>query len=242
MKNGTGLETPVWCVVSACVITCGLLTGCAVAPSVVRDLPELPAEFARDLVVARTAPVLITKPAAKGSPVEPRPAATPLPLVPARACTAVYDGYVTYPITVCFPPSILYDALVLDVTTAPALPGRPPVPPASHFKLGSHPQLSLALPPWLCSVRSGPWYGHVEGQQICGINPNTRLFTATILGAPEPVLVTWTGALEDVPAPLNLFGISQTGEFCTCCSGVMCPDQSCKPTFDLCDTRPPAIK
>jgi hypothetical protein len=214
-----------------------------VVPSVVRDLPELPPEFARDLVVARTAPVLITKPLAKVSPLEPRPAGAVLPLAIARACTAVYDGYVTYPVTVCFPPPVLYDALILDVTSAPALPGRTQVVPARHFKLSSHPQLSLGLLPWYCSVRSGPWYGHVEGQQICGVNPNTRLFKAEILGAPEPVLVTWTGLLDDVPAPLNLFGISQTGEFCTCCSGFMCADGSCKPNFNLCDgSGPPAFK
>ena len=42
------------------LIACAVLAACAtVLPQALRDLPELPAEFARDLAVADTAPVLM---------------------------------------------------------------------------------------------------------------------------------------------------------------------------------------
>jgi hypothetical protein len=90
-------------------------------------------------------------------------------------------------------------------------------------------------------VRGGPWYARVEGAQICNANPNDRLFTAEILGAPEPVVVAWSGTLADVPAPLNLVAISQTGEACVCCSGAMCPDGRCAPDPLQCGV-PPSIR
>ncbi len=58
----TGLQPKTRHAWSAGLAVCALLTACAEAPKVVRDLPELPAELARDLAVARTAPVLMTKP------------------------------------------------------------------------------------------------------------------------------------------------------------------------------------
>ena len=96
--------------------------------------------------------------------------------------------------------------------------------------------------PWFCSVRGGPWYGHVEGAQICNVNPNVRSFRAEILGAPEPVVVVWSGALGDVPPPLNLAAISESGEFCVCCSGTMCPNGNCVPNPQQCTIGPPALK
>jgi hypothetical protein len=231
-------------VVGACMV-CGLLAACAGVPKIVHDLPELPPELANDLAPARTAPVLITTPAAAAAPVLPRPATPPLPLAPPRACTSVWEGYVTYPITVCYPPTIVFDQLVLAPeprTPTPRDARGHGVLPVHYFKLTSHPRVAVGLLPWFCSVRGGPWFGHVEGRQICNVDPNIRVFTAQILGAPEPVVVTWTGALTDVPPPLQLVAISPAGEFCVCCSGVTCPDGSCKPSFDLCGTMPPAVK
>jgi hypothetical protein len=68
MRKSTGLEARMRDALSAAVIMCGLLSGCARTPNTIRDLPELPAEFARDLAVARTAPVLMTRPAATPAP------------------------------------------------------------------------------------------------------------------------------------------------------------------------------
>jgi hypothetical protein len=212
-----------------------------VTPNAVRDLPELPAEFAGDLAVARTAPVLMTRPAATVAPLEPRSTGAPLSLAPARACTSIYDGYVIYPITVCYPPTELYETLELSVAEAAPATGKTTVIPVRYFKLSSHPRVRLGLP-WFCTVRGGPWYGHVEGAQICNANPNVRSFKAEILGAPEPVVVLWSGTLNDVPPPLNLFGISQTGELCACCSGVMCPNGNCVPNPQQCNVMPPAVK
>ena len=217
-----------------------LLCACVATPDATRDLPELPADLAKDLAPARSVPVLMTKPLTLTRPLPPA-ATPPLPHAPPRACTTVYEGYVTYPITVCQPPVILEQTL-----SPPARPAPPGSTTASfevkHFKLSAHPALPVGFPPWFCTVRGGPWYGYIEGKQICNVDPNVRLFTAQILGAPEPVVVTWTGALENVPPPLKLVSIAPTGQFCTCCSGVMCPDGSCKPSFDACQVMPPAVK
>jgi len=173
MKTRTESEPRAQHAAWASAIVCGLLTACAVTPKGVRDLPELPAEFARDLAVARTAPVLVTRPAAAAAPTMSRPAGTPLPLVPSKACTSIYEGYVTYPITVCHPPNELYETLDLSASEAlPATRGTT-VPAPRHFKLTAHPRVRLGLA-WFCTVRSGPWYGHVEGAQICNANPNVR--------------------------------------------------------------------
>ena len=245
MTKRTGLGARVRDALSAGVVVCGLLSGCAVTPNVVRDLPELPAQFAKDLAVARTAPVLMTRPAATTAPlvppVAPQSAGTPLQLAPARACTAIYEGYVIYPITVCYPPTELDEALVLEVAEAAPVTGKPPGTPVRYFKLSSHPRVRFGFP-WFCTVRAGPWYGHVEGAQVCNANPNVRFFKAELLGAPEPVVVLWSGTLNDVPPPLNLLGIAQTGEFCVCCSGVMCPNGSCVPNPQQCNVGPPAVK
>ena len=239
MSKHKGLEPRVRDVLSAGVIMCGLLSGCAVTPDAIRGLPELPSEFAKDLAVARTAPVLMTKPAATAPTLEPRPAGPIFAI--ARACTAIYEGYVLYPIAVCYPPTALYGTLDVGAVEAPAPADRTAALPVRYFKLSSHPQARIGGP-WFCVVRSGPWFGHVEGQQICGVDPNVRLFKADILGAPEPMVVFWSGTLNDVPPPLNLLGIAQTKEFCVCCSGIMCPNGTCKPDLQYCDVMPPAVK
>ncbi len=219
------------------LIACEVLAACAtVLPQALRNLPELPPEFARDLAVADTAPVLMTKPRA---PAVPRPSPPP-PLAPARACTTIYEGYVTYPITVCYPPSVLFDTLKLAASEAPAARGTA-ISPTRMFKLTSHPLVSFGSL-WYCTVRSGPWYARVEGAQICNANPNIRSFTAEILGAPEPVFTAWSGTLADVPPPLKLVAVSETSEFCTCCSGVTCPNGACAPDLQHCGVGPPAAR
>jgi len=224
------------------LVVSGLLSACAPTPSVVRALPELPAEFARDLAVARTAPVLMTKPAAVAAAPTPRPAGTPVPLALAKACNATLEGYVLFPITVCHPPNDLYGSLDLSAAAQRASVARgTAVPPAQYFKLSSHPQVTVGFP-WFCTVRSGPWYGHVEGRQFCNANPNVRSFTAEIVGAPEPVVVVWAGTLDDVPPPLRLVSISQTDEVCVCCSGFTCPNGNCVLDPKQCDAMPPALK
>jgi len=224
----------------AAVVVCALVTGCAVTPKVIDDLPELPAEFAKDLAVATTAPVLMTRSVSVATPIVPTPG--PLPLAINKACTAVFEGYVLYPMTVCYPPNVLTNELVLtqEARDAPPQVGAGVLPPR-YFKLSSHPATRIGLP-WFCTVRSGPWFGHVEGKQLCNVNPNIRLFTAQILGAPQPVVVTWSGALTDVPPPLNLLSIPQVGEFCVCCSGTMCPDGRCVLNPNQCSVGPPAAK
>jgi hypothetical protein len=235
MKTRGGLNSFVRPAMGA--VVCGLLAACSRTPDRVRDLPELPADFAQNLEAAHTAPVLVTKPRAPATTTTP-PSNTPLPLAPNKACTSIYDGYVTYPIAVCYPP---FNVDNLGLATQAFKSSVDPALASKFYKLSSHPRVRLGRP-WFCTVRGGPWYAHVEGAQICNANPNIRSFTAEILGAPESVVVLWSGALTDVPPPLNLSGISQTGEQCTCCSGVMCPDGSCKPNLNLCGVMPPAVK
>jgi hypothetical protein len=215
-----------------------LAVGCAGVPRVVSDLPELPAEYAKDLVLARTAPVLITRPAGPAPQVLPKPPGPGIALAPARACTSIHEGYATYPITVCYPPTVLYETLSLQ--PAGAAPPAPPRGLARYFKLTSHPEARFGLP-WFCSVRSGPWYARVEGAQICNADPNIRVFTAQLLGAPEPVVVVWTGPIgTPPPPPLVLVAVTPSGESCVCCSGFMCPDGRCVPDFKHCEVKPPA--
>ena len=47
--------------------------------------------------------------------------------------------------------------------------------------------------------------------------------------------VVWSRTLEDVPAPLNLVAIMFTKEVGICCSGITCPDGTCKPKPEQCD-------
>jgi hypothetical protein len=226
---------------TACLATAALACGCADVPKVIRELPELPVESARDLAFARTAPVLLTKPGAPAPGALPHRAPLSAPLAPARACTSVSEGYVTYPIAVCYPPTVQVGSLVLESSApaSPAPPGSIGILPVHYFKLSS-PAGASSLLPWFCTVRAGPWYARVQGAQICNADPNIRVFTAEILGAPEPVSVTWTGTLADPPPPpLRLVSVSQTSEFCSCCSGITCPDGTCKLNSNQCGTAPP---
>ena len=240
MRIFPGSPSSAMSVAWASLIGCAVLTACAVLPQALRDLPELPPEFARDLAVADTAPVLMTRPARATAPAVVRPLPRPSPLAPAKACTTPYAGYVTYPITVCYPPSVLVNELKVSASDTPPAHGMTISPPR-FFKLTSHPLVSVGAI-WFCTVRSGPWYAELQGKQMCDINPNFRTFTAEILEAPETVVVVWSGTLSDVPAPLNLAAISEMPAICTCCSGVTCPDGSCAPDFQHCGVARPAAR
>jgi hypothetical protein len=232
---------PFWAGIAAS----GLLAACpsSKTPPAIEALPELPAELARDLAVGRTAPVLMTSPSAATTTKPPALHDGGAIFAIARACTTYDDGYVLYPMTVCYPPTDLYEKLVVGAVEARAPhPDRKVQPsPTRYFKLSSHPLVGRGGP-WFCTTRSGPWYAHVVGQQLCGVDPNIRVFHADILGAPQTVVVNWTGALTDVPPPLNLFGISPSSpETCVCCSGVTCPNGNCAPDLQHCGVGPPAV-
>jgi len=218
---------------------CLLLTACSKTPQSVAALPELPTELAADLVMAKTAPVLMTGPVS--GPLSTPVSAPPVALDIAKGCTTSYDGYVLFPITVCYLPPLPELSTIPPPVLAKKIPGVAEIPVTKFFKLSSHAKNRLKHP-LFCSVRSGPWYAHVEAEQKCGTNPNILSFTAGILGAPEPINVTWSGQLSDVPPPLVLTGITESGTVCQCCSGSTCPDGTCKPSVDMCGVMPPAIK
>jgi len=244
-QSGLGLNLISSAKITAGVILTSLLVGCPSTPDRNKDLPELPADLAASLELARTAPVLMTKALTAVKTSAPPSENIPLPLAPNKACTAKWDGYVIYPITVCYPPYYLEQLETTSKSKGIAelgfkAKGTPDLAP-KYFKLSSHSSLKVRFP-WSCTVREGPWYAHVEGAQVCNTNPNIRQFKAEILGAPEPVAVIWSGAITDVPAPLQLVGLTESGEFCKCCSGVMCQDKSCKASLNQCEVMSPAIK
>src|SRR5262245_54513294 len=91
------------CTASIVAFAC-LLAACSKSPQSIENLPELPADLAKDLVTARTAPVYMTGPLVKEGKPRPAEPTSPAPLVPPRACTTTFEGYVTFPITVCHLP------------------------------------------------------------------------------------------------------------------------------------------
>lgn len=225
-----------------CLALLAALAACASKPHHgVAGLPELPADLAKTLTKGDAAPVLTTRDIDATRPIEKIRAAESN-LAPARSCTDIWDGYVVYPMTVCYPPTAEFETVALERLAARNARAQGSIVAPAYFKLSEHPLVSIRRP-WFCTVRGGPWYAHVEGKQICNTNPNVRQFTAEILGAPQSVVVTWSGALEDVPAPLQLPGLTLTKQVCVCCSGVTCPDGSCKPNANQCGGGgSPAVK
>lgn len=224
------------------LVSFAALAACASKPHHgVAGLPELPADLAKTLTKGDAAPVLMTRDVDASRPIEKLKAAE-ANLAIARACTDSWDGYVIYPMTVCYPPTAQFESIALDRLTARNAKSQGSIAPPAVFKLSEHPLVHIRAP-WFCSVRGGPWYAHVEGKQLCNTNPNVRVFTAEILGAPQSVVINWSGTLEDVPAPLDLAAISFTKQVCVCCSGVTCPDGSCKPNANQCGgAGSPAVK
>ncbi len=233
MRRNRGPRTWIRKALTMGAVLASLLTGCHHASDAVRDLPELPQEFARNLAPARTAPVLVTRPAAPPIKIEPISPGGPIYALKS-ACTSYWDGYVVYPIAVCYPRTDYYKAMILSTAAAAPVIGKQVVMPVQFFKLSSGPGVRSGYP-WFCSVRGGPWYAQVRGAQICDTDPNIRSFRAEILGAPESVVEVWSGTLNDVPPPLILFGITQSSpDTCTCCSGTTCPNGSCVPPGHSC--------
>lgn len=225
-----------------CLALLAALAACASKPHTgVAGLPELPANLAKTLVKGDAAPVLMTRDVDASRPLE-KLRATESNLAIARSCTDSWDGYVLYPMTVCYPPTAQFESVAIDRLTARNARAQGAIDAPAYFKLSAHPFVNIRQP-WFCTVRGGPWYAHVEGKQMCNTDPNVRLFTAELLGAPQSVVVSWSGTLEDVPAPLELPALSFTKQVCICCSGVTCPDGSCKPNISQCGGGgSPAVK
>jgi hypothetical protein len=205
---------------------------------VVNRLPELPPQIANNLVPTKIDNVFMTK-----SPPPVRKAPVAVTLLPKqRSCIKNYDAYVIYPMTVCFPPAILTDELELAAAkTQTDPPGWSPASgSARYYKLSQSSSARFANP-LFCRVSGGPWYAQVTTTESCddSVPDNSVL---AILGAPQPLTVTWFGGINDVPPPFNPNLFAFEGESCPCCSGfTQCPDERCVPHGVSC-TITPAVK
>jgi hypothetical protein len=220
------------CIVAALV----LAVACRREDDPVARLPELPPDLRATLVRSSLAPVLETKsatiqPAAPASP-------TPPPPSPGTVCLKQYQGYVTYPITVCYPASILVDELNWSAIQSVNTPTTTPQP--RYFKLTSFPNIS-AVRPLFCTARSGPWYAEMTSIAHCD-NIQVSDFELQILGAPQPLVFRWSGTLSDIPPPINPNTLTPTGEGdCVCCDGLIwCrATRKCLLPGQPCGTEPP---
>jgi hypothetical protein len=201
---------------------------------VLSKLPELPAEVAAELVPARTAPVLVTRPRVT---VPPRPAPPPPPTPRQDSCTTKFIGSVTYPITVCYifenPPQTIprFDASGGAGTAEPVKGVR-------FFRLSRFGDAGRDL---LCTTRTGPW--HAEATEIVDCN-DFRTTRLELVGAPEPHLFTWECKRTDVPPALGLSLLSNFTAIappsCSCCGGFKeCPgEEGCVPLDQKCNHSP----
>jgi hypothetical protein len=206
----------------------------------VSKLPELPDELRATLGRSLMAPVLMTQSKTFPPAAHPAPPPTSLPAVN-TVCVRYYKGYIVYPITVCYPPSILVGGLNWNNVQAT---DRPPTAPAPRlYKLSSFPGLTISRALY-CTQLGGPWYAEVTETPRCE-NINASDFRLDIIAAPQPVSISWTGAFTDAPPPVNTNLFSEAGEgMCTCCNGgTWCPStQSCALPGHMCplNTPPPA--
>lgn len=199
-----------------------------------KRLPELPPQLAHNLRSTKIANVLMTK--------DPPPVqkAAVKPLLPKqRSCVKNYDAYVVYPMTLCFPPGDLLGPELAGAKAQAEPPGWSPASqPARYYKLSRSSFASL-----FCRVSGGPWYARVTTTESCADLPDQSVLT--ILGAPQPLTVVWSGGINDVPAPFNSNSFAFEGEACSCCGGFTpCPppdEGRCVPHGVSC-TSNPAVK
>ena len=206
-----------------------LILSCSRTPDpndVVKRLPELPPQLAANLTSTKIDNVLMTK----DPPKVVKPAGPPK----LQACTRDYVAYVSYPMTVCFPPEELPDR---EWETAGAQVEAPKWSPASqpaprYYKLLSK---STGPPYLLCRVTNGPWLAEVTTNESCDGGADSLL---TITGVPQPFSVAWLGGISDIPPPFNPNAFSGLTELpCKCC-GVLCPDGRCVAQEVNCNIHP----
>ena len=226
-------------VAAACLVT----THCRSSEGNLDRLPELPAELAANLQPSRTTPVLMTRAPKRPAGSLQQDAGKIMPRAVSKVCVRNYQGYVVYPIVVCYPPNILLEGLdwsAIQATERNTAAAAAATATSKYYKLTSFPNLSLNRP-LFCSAKGGPWFASVTEQPRCD-NINVSDFRLEIQGAPESVVLIWSGTLSDVPAPINPDLLTFAGEgSCICCNGgTLCSDGRCIPPGRSCDIGPPA--
>ena len=169
-----------------------LILSCSRTPDpndVVKRLPELPPQLAANLTSTKIDNVLMTK----DPPKVVKPAGPPK----LQACTRNYVAYVSYPMTVCFPPEELPDR---EWETAGAQVDAPGWSPASQPAPRYYKLSKSTGPHLLCRVTNGPWLAEVTTNESCDGGADSPL---TITGVPQPFSVAWLGGISDIPPPFN---------------------------------------
>jgi hypothetical protein len=211
-----------------------LILSCSQTPDpndVVKRLPELPPELAANLTSTKIDNVLMTK--------DPPKVQQPLAPPPLEACDRKCTAYVSYPMTICFPPGQLPDR---EWETAgaqvEALGWSPAAQPAPRYYKLSKP---TGLPHLLCRVTNGPWLAKVDVTESCDGGADSIL---EIRGAPQLFSVGWVGGISGIPPPFNpqafacAIALDENKKpKCKCC-GVTCDDGRCVRLGSSCDTHP----
>ena len=209
------------------------LGSCSQQQGPIDRLPELPDELRSTLARSGLAPILATK-----APVVPASSPTPAPQPPppqtAKVCVTHYLGYVVYPYTVCYPPSILAGSLDWNRIQTPSAASA--AQPSRFFKLSAFEGLAIAQP-FFCTSKGGPWYAELDSRPRCeNINISDFLL---IINGPQPVEVKWSGTRQNGPPSINLNNLTAAGEDqCVCCNGTtLCPNGQCVPPGVSCSTQ-----
>jgi len=188
--------------VAGCLSVAGLtlllFAGCT-PPDPVAGLEELPADMARSLRAAADLPVLATA----LDPSDPAPPSGPFqPFCAADASTRILDARVSTPIVVCTRDE--------EPTAADCVlwPGRSTPSTFKLTDLGVVADLDDAVawqPPLVCETSDGPWNAILKIERFCS-GSCSPLNTLIVVGAPNPVVFVWWGALEDHPDGFGLVG------------------------------------
>ena len=189
----------------------------------VDKLPELPKDLVAGLVPAQTAPVLMTQ-----LTQTPQPRRPPSQAIPNRAqsCDKRYTTYILYPMTVCYPWNELTGALDLKrAKFSPARGSAADEPQGTkYYKLTSYKSRSFR-PALFCRTSGGPWYGQVIEQESCYDEASNFIFQ--ILGAPEPLVLSWYGTWQDAPPLVSSNHFAEVETVCSCCPGFKPCHRSC---------------
>ncbi len=165
-------------------------------------------------------PILVTTLGDGGGTVEPLPNDSTATL-DGESCKRTYVAQLTYPITICYPPSELLDQVVLTFEDRQNKAGteldNPKIPiTKTLYKLNSFSQGNTVT--YGCFVNSGPYYGVVIADTFCHTAESS--YTFSIIGVPESISVSWSGQLIDFEAPEGMSMLTKwelVSEICTCC-------------------------
>ena len=187
----------------ALLLTTAVLLGSCTNRSTNRiaHLDEAPADIVKELDTLPNTVLLATS-----RTVNAKDHAPPAPPTALKSCstTTVYWVQVTYPITVCYPPSF---SAIESAATVPAVNNSG----ATHRSIATH-EYKLSgvaeqkfVSPWWCKRQAGPWIAEITERDSCS-SGSTREYHLQILGIGQNVQYSWVGSLADTPSDLPTIG------------------------------------